>query len=502
MTRLRTLLTILFPTLLGVFAILLFWRYYSAPIIFPDTFGYLAGAAPDPARSIAGTRTPVYGWLMLQAFHVGIPALIVWVQQALWLSCIATGTWLVLTLTESWWRAIGAGAALIGADILTMHMLPSTWFFLTDASAALCTTLGLFLVLIGAVKKNSRILWLGAGCIGLSNIIRPLFVGMIVGSLAIVGTSRIIKHSLLSRSVIIAMMCVWLPTIGLCTYNWFQFGFFSTSSVSGRYVMTYTLALLQPGDKVFDDEKLNAALHETVRTGSVPEAYRGIDAYDIGLGKHWHELSELYGSLAHDDNVAVMRFKVKKLSTSIMLRNVWQHPNAYVAMVWGRLIHNILPDQTGAHYFTFETQDGYGVQEKHWTTLLRNKYLTETSAMNRTPHNPDTVPVLRRIIAFALPKTIDTTVIALFLGTMLFSFGTSVFLITKSHSQQRNLLGYAIMICIFASVLYSLAQAMIVNERGVLLAEDPRQRLPALMTTTMAIILSLSAIKRREYSKD
>lgn len=502
MTRLRTLLTVLCPTLLGFFVILLFWSYYSAPIIFPDTFGYLSGAAPDPARSIAGTRTPVYGWLMLQAFHVGIPALIVWVQQALWLSCIATGTWLVLTLTESWWRAVGAGAALIGADILTMHVLPSTWFFLTDAPAALCTTLGLFLVLIGTVKKNSRILWLGAACIGFSNVIRPLFVGIIVGSFAIVCTSRIMKQQLRSRVVMLAILCVWLPTIGLCTYNWLQFGFFSTSSVSGRYVMTYTLALLQPGDKVFDDEKLNAALHQTVRTGRVPEAYRGIDAFDIGLGKHWHELSELYGSLAHDDNVAIMRFKVKKISTAILLRNIWQHPGAYAAMVWSRFVHNILPDQTGAHYFTFETQDGYGVQEKHWTRLIRNKYLSDASAMNRTPHNPDTVPVLRRIIAFALPQTIDTTVVTLFLVTMLLALGTSIFLMTQSHSQQRKMLGFAIMICILGSVLHSLAQAMIVNERGVLLREDPRQRLPALMTTAMAIILSLSAIKRSELSKD
>lgn len=496
-----TMLTILVPALLGVFVILLFGDTYTAPIIFPDTFGYLAGAAPHPIEAVAGTRTPVYGWLMLLAFQWGNPMLIVWAQQALWLACIAAATALVLLLTESVWRAIATGALLIVSDIITMHLLPSTWFLLTDAPAALCTTLGLLLILSGVASKYRCAVWIGALLIGFSNVLRPLFVGSIVGSVGIIACVLLMREINFRRAIATALFCLWIPTVTLSIYNKTHFGSFSLSSVIGRFLMTYTLVLLEPGDKIFDDAKLNAALHETVRTGIAPAQYRGLDAYDITVGNKWHELSQFYGSMMPDDDIAVMRFKVATISKMVMTRNVMQHPGKYASLVWKRFIHNAIPDKTGAHYFTFETQDGWGVQEKRWKSLMSSGYADSKTAQNRKTRDPNTLSKLQSISSYILPKTAGPKTIAIAIVCVLITLTVSLRLLGKSRTEKERLLGLAIALCILSSLLFALAQAMVVFEEGVMLGEDPRQRLPGLILAVLAVLLTLSAMKGKLFRR-
>lgn len=502
MSRLSTILTILVPTLLGIFVILLFGKTYTAPIIFPDTFGYLAGAAPNPLEAVAGTRTPVYGWLMLLAFHWGNPMLIVWAQQALWLGCIAASTVLILLLTESSWRAMIGGILLIAFDVATMHMLPSTWFLLTDAPAALSAFLGLLLILIGATGRYRSALWIGALFIGFSNVLRPLFVGVLMGSIILIAIALLTERKFLTRSIAVACICLWIPSVTLSIYNKRSFDSFALSSIIGRFLMTYTLVLLEPGDTIFDDEKLNAALHETVRTGNVPAEYRGVDAYDITVGKTWHELSQFYGSMAHDDDIARMRFKVADISRHVMMTNVLDHPKKYIALVGKRFLFNALPDRNGSYYFTFETQDGKGVQEKRWNLLIRNGYMDAPTAQNRKTRDPLSASPLQKVKSVILPQTVGPKTFFIVMLAMTMSLVLSIKLLQNTDSEKRRLLGLAILVCVLTWSFFALAQGMVVIEAGVMLAEDPRQRLPGLLFGVMAVLLSLSALRVNRASKN
>ncbi len=481
---------VLVPTGLAVVVIVLAGRVFTAPVVFPDTFGYLAAGMFNPV--VGGFRTPTYGWLLTLALRLQIPMLPVILQCILWIACIAGSALLTWRLTRSVVKGALAGAGMVFLEVVLMHHLPANWYYLTDAPYAALLTLGLVFMLLGMSQVQNKTEWVGALLIGSANLIRPLLAGSLTGSVATIVIARATGGNVLSRRVGISLALLWAPVLVLCMVNGLAYGSFSSSSQSGMFLMLTAMELAEPGDTVFHDPELNRAFHAVITQKKAPADHLGTDPYSINTAPDWHALSSFYGSIVGEMPVSEMRFSVGRLSSLVTLRLALLHPVAYARVTGKQFLFLLVPDNVMRHYWwPKDPLIMASQQHDRWMDLYR---ITGGPPPVRVPElrAPD-----HRIVEWLdtaylgirLGKTAGPKSLALFSALGLLCVVQGVRL-ARARDHTR-LIGLAILLLLLLNtVAHAGAQSL------VTLVADARYRIPGLLTAELALLLTLLTLRR------
>ena len=485
--RYITKIAVLFPTLLAVLVAVAMSRLYVAPFVVPDTNSYLNAAA---GSSQLGFRTPFYGTLLLWSMALGHPMLMVWLQVLSWIACITMSTLIVLSFTRSVWRSVIVGILMVASEVVTMHLLPAQWFLLTDALYADWLTLGLLLILLSFRHRISWVLLTGTLFIGIANLVRPLMVGLLVATLLVVVTAMI-ERGYFRRWIIVGLLVLWLPTV---TQSWVRGQTMATQEMTpliGLHQVLYTMALLQPDDRVFTDQNVNDAFHAAVRQRKVLPGFEGANPFFFPKAYSVYPILQFYASRSKEKDLGKLRYAIASQSVGVTRQLILRHPLRYLRLMTGAWMTFIVPTGTGRDVFFWHPQpfDFY-----NYLT-----YRSNTGATRERIFSSRELPGLERfdermasyldstVIGIRLPKTVGRKTIILLLMMTVLAIAESIRRM-RSEERRLRLLGVVILPCLGSTYLHALAQAL------VTLQGETRFALPGILTMTLAFLLTLVSL--------
>lgn len=486
--RRADILAMLLPTALAALVAVMVGRLYVEPIVLNDTSAYVSSATWY--HTMIGYRTPFYGWLIVAGKAWNMPMLAVRVQIASWLLCIAAFAWLVLHLSRCAARTLAAGVLLVAIETAMMCMLPAQWQLVTDPLYADWVTLGILLMLIATESRCTRILVVGAAFVGLSSLLRPALAGNIIAGLILIAAWRRMPSLKRGSVSVTAAALIVFPVILLSALNRMTVGSFSLSPVIGLHLITYELALTQPGDMVFRDPGLNRAFHETVETKRVPGRYRSWEVYFLPLRHPWQPLSELYASMAPATDAPTKRYQVNAISTDIAKTLILLHPVRYLRLVAAKTVGVIVPNrrQRNDYFWHPNPFDFYAQMHYDWQSDAGAQW-----QLGRTLPDPYSADL--RIgrwldaerLGLRLSEKVGPATLALLILVAIVMFAEAARRL-RSQDERLRMLGIAIVIL----AANTLAQAVVTAL--VTLYDDPRYTLPGLMTGEAAVLLTLVSL--------
>lgn len=346
-SRKHLLLAIGSSFLLGVAVTVLLRIAYPHGFIAPDTREYwqVALSLKNPSMGLMDqVRGPGLGLLMLIAAQTAEPGGFILVCNALLLSLgLALTAWVATLLLQSARAGFFCALLLLCVDILVGEPFFYTTFVLSDSAAAGLLFAGLLLVMGGWIHSSKWLMFAGCVLLGLSEIVRSMFLIPFFGT---IGILLIFWSAKKPRSWLWLLSCLCgllLPIMGWNVRNAVIFGKAEPNFYVHMHLLTQAEKLWGPQDIIFPDPEVNAAFWKMLETGVLPPEYKGPPIFPSTYSP-WNMVLPfissqvpLYKSEGWKTGTEAIRAEYQRqfldICKSISIRTILHHPRRYVLHV-------------------------------------------------------------------------------------------------------------------------------------------------------------------------